>query len=159
MILHRGYLDPEELASTFASHRIFGIGGTVKAFLRNYKEFKMPWYMAGVQSSGNGALMRISPILIPYIKNGDRDELWANTVLDTMMTHNDELAIASSLAFIHLLADFMSGEDNPERELKGITRILEAIIGDKKYRVTRTRQEMRPQSTSSHLWNPCSETS
>jgi ADP-ribosyl-[dinitrogen reductase] hydrolase len=143
VILHRGYLDLEELASTFASHRIFGIGGTVKSFLRNYKEFKMPWYRAGIRSSGNGALMRISPILVPYIKDKDRDELWANTVLDTMMTHNDELAIASSLAFIHLLANFMGGEDDPERELERVTEILEAVIGDKKYRVTCTGEEVR----------------
>jgi len=34
-------------------------------------------------------------------------------------------------------------EDDPERELERVTEILEAVIGDKKYRVTRTGEEVR----------------
>ncbi|MEQ8963258.1 MAG: ADP-ribosylglycohydrolase family protein, partial [Coleofasciculus sp. C2-GNP5-27] len=58
-------LDPDRLAQRFTQGRIFGIGSTVKGFLRHYKR-GLPWFESGPKSAGNGALMRIAPIVIPH---------------------------------------------------------------------------------------------
>lgn len=58
-------LVPDHLASKFKQQRIFGIGGTVSAFLRQYKDQRRSWELSGQPSAGNGALMRIAPVLIP----------------------------------------------------------------------------------------------
>ena len=60
-LLEVGGLDPDKLAERFTRERIFGIGSTVRGFLKNYKA-GMPWYEAGPRSAGNGALMRIAPV-------------------------------------------------------------------------------------------------
>lgn len=137
VILENGYLDMEKLASIFASHRIFGIGNTVIGFLRNYKDLERPWYLAGVESAGNGALMRISPVAISYLKyESDRSALWADTVLATMLTHNDPLAIGSSVAFVELLTSFLTSDGVPEFStlLSRFCSILQDTVGDKVYK-------------------------
>ncbi len=142
VILRNGYLDLEDLAFTFAGHEIFGIGSTVKDFLRNYKEFGLPWYRAGVRSAGNGALMRISPLITLYMKNRNREEFWADVILDTMLTHNDELAISSSLAFVKLLVYLFNGEDR-KLDLRDILEPFSAITLNKEYR-TYSHTEVYP---------------
>jgi ADP-ribosylglycohydrolase len=54
-----GGLDPDRLARRLASQRIFGLGRTVRQFLKNYKAGGN-WQTAGVASARNGALMRIA---------------------------------------------------------------------------------------------------
>lgn len=39
----------------------------VKRSIRNYKDLKVTQYLAGVKSAGNGALMKLSPVIIPYL--------------------------------------------------------------------------------------------
>jgi len=137
VILDNGYLDMEKLASIFASHRMFGIGNTVRSFLRNYKDLKCPWYLAGVESAGNGALMRISPVVIPYLKDeGNRSALCADIVLATMLTHNDPLAIGSSVAFVELLTSFLINDGVPEFStlLSRFCSTLQEIVGEKGYK-------------------------
>ena len=58
----------ENLAQRFSSQQIFGIGSSVRTFLHNYKEQRLPWYASAPHSAGNGALMRIAPILIPHVR-------------------------------------------------------------------------------------------
>ncbi|RLI77600.1 hypothetical protein DRP07_12030 [Archaeoglobales archaeon] len=98
LLENNGYLNLKELADRFVRERIFGIGSTIKGFIRNYKDKRKPWYLSGVHSAGNGALMRISPVLIPHIKKPS-NELWADTLLSTLLTHNDPFAISSSNCF------------------------------------------------------------
>lgn len=94
---------PEHVASAFCNNgRIFGIGKTVLGFLNNFKDEKMPWYEAGIESAGNGALMRIAPMIIPHLKDNSPN-LWIDTALCTMMTHNDSAAISASEAFVYML--------------------------------------------------------
>ncbi len=134
VILDKGKLDMEELARMFSSHRIFGIGATVKEFLRNYKEYRRPWYLSGVVGgAGNGALMRIAPVLISSIANKS-ENLWADTILATMLTHNSPLAIGSSVAFINMLREFVSLNEAPDSRtlIKEFTEILGAFTGDAK---------------------------
>ena len=132
VILEKGKLDMEELARLFSSHRIFGIGKTVKEFLRNYKERKEPWYLSGVvNGAGNGALMRIAPVLIPSLAD-QAENLWADTVLATILTHNSPLAIGSSVAFTNMLHEFVSldEEPGPEKVIKEFIDILGTFTGD-----------------------------
>ena len=58
--------DPDRVAARFCQGKIFGLGSTVRGFLRNYKGGTRPWWKCGPQSAGNGALMRIAPMLVPH---------------------------------------------------------------------------------------------
>ena len=116
----------------FSSHRIFGIGKTVKEFLRKYKDYRDPWYLSGVVGgAGNGALMRIAPVIISSLAN-QTENLWVDTILATMLTHNSPLAIGSSVAFTNMLSGFVSlkGKPNSETLIKEFTDILGSFIGD-----------------------------
>lgn len=111
MIADGGFV-PEHVAQLFAQRRIFGIGRTVAAFLRNLQQGK-PWHRCGPESAGNGALMRIAPMLIPHLHRRGRD-LWVDTALSAMMTHNDSASIAACLAFIAMLWELLGMEAAPE---------------------------------------------
>ena len=78
---------PGHVAERFCRDRIFGIGGTVKEFIRNYKN-DVYWYKAGPKRAGNGALMRIPPVIVPHLRDPS-PALWADAALCAMITHND----------------------------------------------------------------------
>jgi ADP-ribosylglycohydrolase len=104
----------------------------MKQFLRNYKS-GLPWERCGAPSAGNGALMRIAPILIPHIRTGTAD-LWADAALCAMLTHNDAGSTAACVAFVSMLWQLpaMTAPPPPQwwldtyvdtaRELEGGTR-------------------------------------
>ena len=54
VLLRRGWLDPEVIAERYSRERIIGIGGTVREFLRRFKDEGLPWYYSSVRSAGNG---------------------------------------------------------------------------------------------------------
>ncbi len=107
-------LIPERLARHFARGRIFGIGGTVSAFLAN-REAGLPWEECGPASAGNGALMRIAPVLIPHLRTGTTD-LWVDTALAAMLTHNDPGSTAACLAFVRMLWTLLARKEPPVPE-------------------------------------------
>ncbi len=92
---------PERVAKRFAAQRIFGIGKTMKGFLTAFKS-GTPWHRAGQSSGGNGALMRIAPMLVPHLAS-PTPALWVDTALSAMLTHNDSASTAASLAFVSML--------------------------------------------------------
>lgn len=110
-----GRLDPDRLARRFAHADIFGIGRTVQQFRIHYGFNELPWWEAGPESAGNGALMRIAPIVLPHLREPS-PALWHDTALATMITHNDSAALASSVAFIALLWDLLCAESAPPGE-------------------------------------------
>ncbi len=112
MIEDRGFV-PERLARKFAGGRIYGIGGTVRSFLGNYHAGGLPWFRCGPASAGNGALMRIAPMVIPHVKTGGAD-LWVDTALSAMMTHNDSGSTAACLAFVDILWRLLAMDAPPE---------------------------------------------
>jgi len=112
--LEDGGFDPASLARRFARRRIFGIGNTVRQFQFNYGAGE-PWERCGVPSAGNGALMRIAPILVPHLRNPS-PALWADAALCTMITHNDSMAVASSVAFVAVLWDLLRAGERPAPE-------------------------------------------
>lgn len=107
-------LIPENLADKFAhSGRIYGIGATVRKFL-GFHQAGLSWELCGPHSAGNGALMRIAPILVPHLKEGGPG-LWIDTALAAMLTHNDEAAISSCLVFTALLWELLDRTSPPEK--------------------------------------------
>ena len=106
-LLRRGHLDPADLAGTFVGPRIFGIGKTVTDFLFAYRFGHKPWYQAGGSSAGNGALMRIAPVILPHLRDMT-EGLWRDVVAATIVTHRDEAAVAASTGFVGLFAECLA---------------------------------------------------
>ncbi|UFS71134.1 ADP-ribosylglycohydrolase family protein [Geomonas sp. RF6] len=96
---------PSHLAARFCRGEIFGIGSTAKAFIWNLKAGK-PWYESGPVSAGNGALLQIPPMLLPHLHGGCTD-LWIDTALSAMITHNDSASNAACMAFVAILWDLL----------------------------------------------------
>tara|TARA_B100000686_G_scaffold268494_1_gene284050 strand:+ start:779 stop:1885 length:1107 start_codon:yes stop_codon:yes gene_type:complete len=113
-LLEQNGLAPDHLAEIFSTNRIFGIGSTVLRFIRNMRS-GTPWYECGprLEASGNGALMRIAPILVPHLRSGGKG-LWADTALCAMMTHNDRTSTASCLAFVLMLWELLDKNESPD---------------------------------------------
>lgn len=114
-ILNDGRFIPDHVARKFCSSRIFGIGNTVKRFISNYKDKGKIWYESGVKSAGNGSLMRIFPILIPHLRNPSK-ELWVDTALSGMITHNDSASISACLAFVNIIWQTLNMNSTPNSE-------------------------------------------
>lgn len=102
-LLEHGAFNPDDVAQKFAERRIFGIGGTVRQFLANRAEGLAPWYRCGVESAGNGALMRIAPLVLLH-PGGTGATLWLDAALASTVTHRDACSVASCVAFADLLA-------------------------------------------------------
>jgi ADP-ribosyl-[dinitrogen reductase] hydrolase len=128
-------LDPDNLARKFCKHHIIGIGRTVKTFIRNYKDKHIPWYKAGSDSLGNGALMRISPVILPYLRN-PHCSMYADVALDSMISHNSFASNASCIAFIKMLWDLlgMTSPPKPEWWLDTYCSVAKELEGDSLYK-------------------------
>jgi ADP-ribosylglycohydrolase len=150
VILEHGRVVPWELARIFASHRISGMGRTVKEFLRNYRERGLPWYRTGVKRPSNGALMRISPVIIPNLKT--KENYLVDAVLDTLITHNEPLAIASSVAFADVLWNVINsnGRIDAKRIIERFVLVISKLTGDKKYK-TRERARVKYEGPASEF--------
>jgi len=96
---------PESIAQAFSRGHIYGIGSAVRAFLGAYK-VGTPWYKSGPEKAGNGALMRVSPLILPALISG-KDELLADIALGSMLTHNDSASISACLAFGIMLRELL----------------------------------------------------
>ncbi|HEY5996190.1 MAG TPA: ADP-ribosylglycohydrolase family protein, partial [Candidatus Deferrimicrobiaceae bacterium] len=93
-----GKLVPGNIARRFlSSGRIFGMGATMRQFLANYRQVTS-WSAAGGKSAGNGAIMRIAPVVYSHLANPS-ELLWSDAAILAMITHNDSAAIASCVGF------------------------------------------------------------
>lgn len=104
-------LDPERLADTFASRHIFGIGKSVRAFISARKS-GLPWYEAGQHSAGNGAVMRVAPVLLPHLSTPSA-ALWDDAIAAGAVTHNDASSIGACVAFVGMLWELLGMEQPP----------------------------------------------
>lgn len=132
-LLHDGALDADELAFRIANDRIFGIGKATRDFC-NALRTGAPWYEATQYSAGNGALMRITPMLLPHLRTGGT-ALWTDTALATAVTHNEPLAISSSVAWVALLWRLLNGDvpETPVEWLDTYTEVLRVLDDDQQY--------------------------
>ncbi|MDD1443610.1 ADP-ribosylglycohydrolase family protein [Dolichospermum sp. ST_sed3] len=112
-LLADGGLIPDHLASIFTQQQIFGVGSAVKDFLRSYKAQGKTWIQAGQPSAGNGALMRIAPVLIPHLRQPS-PALWADAAIAGMVTHNDRASIACCVAFTYILWECLHLKQTPD---------------------------------------------
>jgi ADP-ribosyl-[dinitrogen reductase] hydrolase len=133
-LLDRGRLDVHELARRFSERRIFGIGQSVRTFLRNYKAGQ-EWPEAAARSAGNGALMRIAPVLVPHLRSPSAD-LWVDTALCAAITHNDPASIAACVAFVGMLWQLlgMRAAPTPEWWMETYVGYAQPLEGDTRYR-------------------------
>ena len=106
-------LEPQLLGNAFCRHRIYGLGSAMREFLGQFKA-GTPWNCSGSASAGNGALMRIAPVLLPYLRRSNYD-LWADTLLAAHLTHNDELSNTSCVAMVHMLWQLIGMTEAPTR--------------------------------------------
>jgi len=104
-LVSNGRLDPADLACRFTRERIRGIGQATRQFVGNFKDRGLPWDQCGVASSGNGAAMRAAPVGI-FFRN-DFDELKLAGGIQAMVTHNDPMAIASSIIMAYATAKLL----------------------------------------------------
>ena len=102
-LLELGMIDPADLSARFATGEIFGIGRSVRQFLGNREQGVAPWYRCGAESAGNGALMRIAPVVLAH-PEGAGPALWLDAALASIVTHRDACSVASCVAFTDLLA-------------------------------------------------------
>jgi len=132
LIADRG-LVPESLARRFTRGRIFGMGQTVAEFLRRMND-GAPWQQCGPESPGNGALMRIAPVLFPHLRTGGR-QLWADTTMAAMMTHNDLASTASCLTFVTMLWELLDMRSPPRRDwwLNRFVELMPDLEGEGRY--------------------------
>jgi len=112
-LLEDGGLVPARVAARFRADRIYGIGATVSAFLAAMARGE-PWHRAGQRSAGNGALMRIAPVLLPHLRTAGPG-LWADAALAGAITHNDPLSTGSCVAFVRLLWHCLRAREPPPR--------------------------------------------
>jgi ADP-ribosyl-[dinitrogen reductase] hydrolase len=137
-------LVPEHLAQAFCYRRIFGIGNTVAQFLVAHRYQKRPWYEAGQRSAGNGALMRIAPILVPHLQQPGPG-LWVDAALAAMITHNDPASTGSCLALVRMLWEALGMTQAPPAEwwLETFCSMLRPLEGDTSYATTHRDADYR----------------
>jgi ADP-ribosylglycohydrolase len=130
-LLKDGGFDPDSVANAFSQERIYGVGSTMRGFLRNYKLGSKPWYECGPHSAGNGALMRIAPIVIPHLRKPS-PALWSDTALCAMTTHNDPTSTSSCLAFVSMIWQLLGMKETPEPTwwLKTYIEVARELEGD-----------------------------
>ena len=132
-MLDDGGFVPARLAERFAGERIFGVGAAVSRAMLELRWGERPWHECGAPSAGNGALMRIAPMLVPFV-GSPSSGLWADAVLSAIVTHNDAASTSACVAFIAMLWQLLGMEEPPEpswwrrtyvaaaRDLEGETR-------------------------------------
>ncbi len=125
VFLAKGWLDPALLAERYSRERIIGIGNTVRAFLRNYKDNALPWFLSGVPSAGNGAVMRLPPVLassIAYMK----PLIGPEAVVYTAPIYRDALAHAAAYSLSVILWKLANGRltlRDPDRLIEEYLRL------------------------------------
>ena len=94
----------------------------------------VPWYQCGPASAGNGALMRIAPVIIPHLHKGGTD-LWVDTTLLSMMTHNDAASTSACLVFNAMLWDLldMSAAPDPSWWVERYVELAKDLEGETSY--------------------------
>ena len=132
-LLADGALNPDELAFRIANDRIFGIGRATRDFC-NALRTGAPWWEATQYSAGNGALSRIAPTVLPHLRTGGT-ALWTDTATSTAVTHNEPMAIASSVSWVALLWRLLNADlpETPAEWLETYTEVLRVMDAGQEY--------------------------
>ena len=125
-LVERGALDVEALGRMFAARRIFGIGQAMREFVVGMRDGE-PWRHAAAKSAGNGALMRIAPVVLPHLTE-PTPALWRDAALLARLTHNDCASVASCVGYVALLWD-LAAMNEPPQSCWWTDRFLD-VVGD-----------------------------
>lgn len=94
LIIHQKF-HPEDMANRFIRKPITKIKNTIGEFIVNYRDRRLEWYKSGSDLSGHDGIIRGIPIgLINY---GDFISLKLMAGIQTIITHKEQMAIASSI--------------------------------------------------------------
>ncbi len=107
-LLEHEQIKPQRLAVRFASESVRGLGRSLTKFVENVRQNR-PWHECSVESLGNGALMRIAPVLLPFLSRPEN--LWPNVAVAASMTHCHGGSVAACLAYVELLRGLL---EDPE---------------------------------------------
>src|SRR5512139_1153791 len=102
LLEHRA-LNPDDLSARFAAGGLYGVGKSMREFLQKREAGFTSWYHCGAESAGNGALMRIAPVVLLH-PAGTSAAFWLDVALASIVTHRDACSVASCVAFADLLA-------------------------------------------------------
>lgn len=115
-LLADGEFRGEPLLARFAAEQVFGMGTNTRHALEHFRTHGFDWSTVGtVGGAGNGAMMRIAPVLLPHLQHPTA-RLWSDTALATVITHRDAAAVAVSVAWVALLWDLIGMKHAPAPE-------------------------------------------
>jgi ADP-ribosylglycohydrolase len=109
------------------------MGHTVRDFLLA-RALGKSWREAGQESAGNGALMRVAPLVLPSMRQGGLDFL-SDVVLGAAITHNDSAAVSSCVAYAVMLRELlvMDGPPGPCWWVDRFCDLAAAVETEKEY--------------------------
>jgi ADP-ribosyl-[dinitrogen reductase] hydrolase len=127
-------LDAAAVTRHLAAGDIRGIGQTVLGWLVAVKN-GAPWDEAAQHSAGNGALMRIAPVLIPHLPSPS-SALWADAAILARLTHDDAASTAACVAFVDLLWQLLGMRSPPAADwwVHRFCGTMEPLEGETEYR-------------------------
>lgn len=130
-ILGMGEVDPTDIMRRFAQAKLRGAGKTVTDAIKNYRETKT-WQTCGVDSMGNGALMRIAPVIVAHINKRDTSRLWRDVADVTILTHRNVNAVAASIAYVDMLWGFLRNREKvlPASVLQRFREVVATLQDD-----------------------------
>lgn len=102
----------QRLAQDLAEAPVLRASPSLKILQANL-ELGKPLDRLGGTTAGCAALRRIAPLLIPHCRRPD-PSLWREVALATMLTHNDNAALVSSLGYAALLWDLLAKDQMPD---------------------------------------------
>ncbi len=110
-IVRDGRFDPAATARLFSerSEELIGLGSAGRRFrhrARNGGNWER-WATSGTRAQGNGALVRVAPIIVPHLRCATSD-LWLDTVLCGRVTHDGQMSAACCVALVHLIWSCLS---------------------------------------------------
>ncbi len=114
VLVERGRLDLDALTDIFAARPIFGIGRTVRGFVEASHR-QLPLWDRAPASAGNGALMRIAPVLLPHLHRPG-PALWADAALAASLTHDDAASTSACVAFVAMLLELLQLDAPPPQQ-------------------------------------------
>jgi ADP-ribosylglycohydrolase len=145
-LVEDGELDVDKLVRRFSARPIFGMGRSVRCFRRNIAA-GLPWPEAAARSAGNGALMRIAPVLLPHLSRPCPD-LWSDAALAAAITHNDPASIAACVSFVGILWQLLGLQEAPPANwwVDSYIAFARSLEGSTRYRARRGLMDWRPRA-------------
>jgi len=117
--------NPEDLANRFTRHSIAETDKVMAQFISNYRDLRLKWYRCGISSLEVGAAIRAVPVAL--INHGDFTTLKLIEAIQTIITHRNETAIASSILFSTAIAYLLNTPAFSMENKEDVNLFIDAI--------------------------------